>query len=166
MEQPYHSTLQVPVPKAGASNSDLHKPEGRGSEHILPHTPLAGVIVADPLFDGGKQNLEGVDQPVAEEDEDEEQPGPVASDDTDFKGDGPKEGHKDDLADRVHICDGVLTRGDNAIVGDEEGDCCVQQSHAHSRLPEDTCRQTLLVVVHLDSSKPAHYYTATQQRMV
>ena len=110
------------MPKAGASHRDLHKPECGRPEHVLTHPPLARIVVADALLDGGKDHLKGVNQPVGQEDEDEEGPGPVAGDDTDLQCDRAQQADEDHFADRVDISDGVLACFHDAVVGDEEGD--------------------------------------------
>ena len=87
------------MPKAGAGHRDLHKPERGRPEHVLTHPPLAGIVVADALLDGRKDHLKGVHQPVGQEDEDEEGPGPVAGDDTDLQCDRTQQADEDYFAD-------------------------------------------------------------------
>ncbi len=87
------------MPEACASHRDLHKPERGRPEHVLTHTPLAGVVVADALLNSGEDHLKGVDQPVGQEDEDEEGPGPVAGDDTDLQCDRAQQADEDDFSD-------------------------------------------------------------------
>ncbi len=85
--------------------------------------------------------LEGEHEDVGEDEEDEEEPGPVAADQAHFQGHRAQQRHKHSLADGEDVVGGAHAVGGGGVVWDEEADRRIHRRHQHAVFPKRQRRQ-------------------------